>query len=141
MEMAFMKRVLTLSMIEIVGSSGSTEFTVSFGDADGDTIPDSCELREGTDPLDRWSYCYAPSVRIDGIIRTTNDLTCVARFGTNVILAATFLTNETFEASFGHCTATNGEVVTLAIWDDANSNSVKDAWENYREVRQVEGRR
>ena len=110
-------------------ASGSTEFTVSFGDADGDTISDSCELREETDPLDRWSYCYQVLARVTGVFATTNQLTCSASFGTNEILAATIVTNSEFAADLGHHSTANGETVTLWFWDDANSNLVRDVGE------------
>ena len=106
--------------------SDSTEFTVSVGDADGDTISDSREMQEGTDPLDPKSYCYQAVARITGVFATTNQLTCSAVFGTNEILTATIVTNSEFVADFGHHSTTNGEIVTLWFWDDANSNSVRD---------------
>lgn len=108
---------------------GSTVFDVPVGDVDGDTINDSIEVREGTDPLNARSYCYQVSARIGGIFATTNHLICNAVFGTNEILTATVLTNAEFALSLGHQSTTNGEVVTLWFWDDANSNLVKDVEE------------
>ena len=87
------------------------------------------EMREGTDPLDARSYCYQVSAQIGGIFATTNHLTCNAVFGTNEILTAMVVTNTESALSLGHQSTTNGEVVTLWFWDDANSNLVKDVEE------------
>lgn len=84
-------------------------------------------MLEGTDPLDRKSYCFNPSATVSEIFETTNSLTCTVLFGTNEIVSAVSMTNRQYEVHLGHLVTTNGEYVTMRFWDDANSNAVWEA--------------
>lgn len=98
----------------------------SIGDVDGDKVPDTAELAEGTDPTNRLDYCYHPLPTVQDIFSTTNILWCQAYFGTNIIAAAMAVTNEVMAFDFGHLHATNSEILIIKFWDDVNQNGVLD---------------
>ena len=103
--------------------------TFKIGDSDGDSIVDSVERDEMTDPLGIHSYCFWMSAEVTGIFHTTNSLTLTATFGGTTLCSPTIVTTNVWGMDFGHLLATNGEKVVLTIWDDANSNLVCDAEE------------
>ena len=102
-----------------------------FGDVDHDGVSDVLELEDGTNPYDAKSYCFNLSIAVQGVIRTTNDLSVAVMFGDAAVYGPVFATNRTFTADIGHLVATNGEPVTVYFWDDANSNGVRDVGEAY----------
>ena len=105
--------------------------TVTFriGDSDGDGISDSVEMDMGTDQLDRLNYCFNLSLTYTDVFRTTNALTFAASFGTNRVYGPYTAEGRTWSHDFGHCIATNGEKVSVSMWDDANQNGEWDVGE------------
>lgn len=100
--------------------------TFNIGDSDEDKIPDSLELDEGTDPLDKLSYCFNLSLTYTGVFQTTNALTFAASFGTNRVSGPCVVEGSVWTNDFGHRITTTGERVSVDVWDDANQN---DDWD------------
>ena len=99
--------------------------TFNIGDSDGDKIPDSVELKEDTNPLDKRDYCFSLSLTYTGVFQTTNALTIAADFGTNRIYGPCAVSGNIWSNNFGHCVTTVGEKISVSVWDDANQN---DEW-------------
>ena len=119
---AFVSRRLTKA------DNGKT-VTLRIGDSDGDGVPDSVELGEGTGPLDRLAYCFNLSLTYTDVFQTTNALTFTASFGTNRVYGPCVVGERTWTHDFGHLLATDGEKVSVSVWDDANRNGEWDAGE------------
>ena len=103
--------------------------TVDIGDCDGDKVFDSEEVSHGTNPRDAKNYCFNLTLVETGVIRTTNDLTVVVMFGNEFVFGPALTANGMFNADIGHLVATNGEGITVRLWDDSNVNGVQDPWE------------
>ena len=103
--------------------------TVAIGDFDGDKVSDGMEVAHGTDPRNAKNYCFNLTLVETGIIRTTNDLAVAVMFGNQPVFGPALTTNGMFNADIGHLVATNGEGVTVKLWDDSNANGIQDAWE------------
>ena len=101
----------------------------SLGDFDHDNLPDSKEMTEGTDPLNRADYCFTFSVTYTDIFSTTNQLSTEVFFGTNRIEGPITMTGRTWHCETGHLVSSNNETVTVYFWDDVNFNGVRDASE------------
>ena len=103
--------------------------TFRIGDFDGDGIGDGVERLEQTDVFGKNSHCYNLSITYTDVFQTTNALTFEARFGTNTVWGPAVVTDGTWTHSFGHCVATNGERVSVSVWDDVNGNGRWDEGE------------
>ncbi len=103
---------------------GEAPFVI--GDADGDGVFDSEELREGCDPTDSRNYFYEGHVDIEGVFATTNLLLAQVYFGTNLIQGPVVQSNTTFSLDVPHLETTNAERITVHFWDDINSDGVEN---------------
>ena len=110
----------------LVWSDNRKTVVYSLGDLDHDSLPDSKEMTEGTDPLNRADYCFAFSVTYTDIFSTTNQLTTEVFFGTNRIEGPITMTGRTWHCETWHLVSSNSEIVTVYFWDDANFNGVRD---------------
>lgn len=115
----------------ITKSDNGNTVVMRIGDADSDGMPDSAEVEDGTDPLDAKNYCFNLSIVEKGVFSTTNQLTAVVTFGTNIVYGPVAVGGRVLEADVGHLVTTNRETAELCIWDDVNSNWARDADECY----------
>ena len=106
----------------ISGAHPPSVTDLSLGDADGDGLADVEESAEGTGPNDARSHCFCMLAHVTGVFATTNGLTALATFGTNVVAGPVMVTNGEWTVDFGHCATTNGERAAMLFWDDADGD-------------------
>lgn len=115
-------------LVRAIPSGGVARLVFSFGDVDGDNVPDHVERAEGTDPYDAKNHRFNLSMTFTDIFSTTNALTAEVYFGTNRWAGPFVMTTNVWTFADGF-TVSNGEAVVFYFWDDANSNGVREAWE------------
>ena len=118
-----------LVMNKLESKDNGETIVFRIGDSDNDGIPDSVELGDGTNPSDRYNYCFTLSQTYTGIFQTTNALTFSASFGTNRVYGPCVVEDRVWTHDFGHCVATSGEKASVSVWDDANHNGEWDVGE------------
>ena len=123
---AFNPEADTLVVRQVGSGYNNKEYTIVIGDHDLDKIVDSVELTENTNPLDRNNYCFRMTSIVRDIFHTTNRLSVIAKFGGSIVYGPCTMTSGTWQASFGHLTATNRETILLVFWDDINGNAILD---------------
>ena len=106
-------------------SDNGKTVVVELGDSDADTIPDSVEMAEGTNPMDEKSYCFDCSATFTGIFETTNSLTAEIFFGNASVYGPTTMIGRTWSVDLGHRITTTKATLRAMFWDDVDGDGLR----------------
>lgn len=116
-----------LYRFRVSNDSDDSPLEISLRDADGDTILDGDEVINGTDPNDGKGYCYKPTLIVNGMFATTNNLLYKSYFGTNELGSVKVASSATEIISWqDFLTTTNAERFVVRFFDDMNGNAQPD---------------